>query len=113
MHATAAGVRRYVFLSKRLEIVTFEIKPAESISIMAVLEAIAHREACHRAYVIYATSRAKFEIASESDRKYDQGLFRVGDTWLYVNRGIGAIGLPARCNCRPEITVITLTTAVP
>lgn len=65
---TAAGVRRYVYLPKRLEIVTFEIKPAEAISVMAVLEAIAHREASHRAYVLYATSREKFDIASESDR---------------------------------------------
>ena len=65
---TAAGVRRCVYLPKRLEIVTFEIKPSESISIMVVLEAIAHREAAHRAYVLYATSRANFEISSESDR---------------------------------------------
>jgi hypothetical protein len=27
---------------------------------------------------------------------------------LYVNRGIGAVGLPFRLNCPPEITVLTL-----
>jgi hypothetical protein len=67
-HITAAGIRRYVYLSKRLEIITFEVKPSEQISIMAVLEAIAHREAAHRSYVIYSSSRAKFELAAESDR---------------------------------------------
>ncbi len=35
---------------------------------MAVLEAIAHREAAHRSYVIYTTSPSKFEHATEADR---------------------------------------------
>src|SRR5690606_12594496 len=65
---TAAGIRRYVFLPKRLEIVTFEVKPSDAISIMGVLEAIAHRAASHRAYVPYATSRAEFENANEGER---------------------------------------------
>jgi len=65
---TAAGVRRYVYLPKRLEVVTFEVKSAEAVNIMAVLEAIAHREAAHRSYVIYTTSHAKFEGATEADR---------------------------------------------
>jgi hypothetical protein len=65
---TAAGIRRYVYLPKRLEIVTFEIKPGSGVGIMAVLEAIAHREAAHRAYVIYACSRAAFEKAKEAER---------------------------------------------
>jgi hypothetical protein len=30
---------------------------------------------------------------------------------LYVNRGIGTVGLPLRLNCPPEITVITLNPA--
>jgi hypothetical protein len=65
---TAAGIKRYVYLPMRLEIVTFEVKPAAAVSIMGVLEAIAHREAAHRAYVLYATSRAIFEGTSESER---------------------------------------------
>jgi hypothetical protein len=48
--------------------VTFEVKPSENISIMGVLEAIAHREAAHRTYVIYATSRVDFEEATEGER---------------------------------------------
>lgn len=65
---TIAGIRRYVYLPKRLEIVTFEVKTSDSITIMGVLEAIAHREAAHRAYVIYATLRTNFEEAIEAER---------------------------------------------
>jgi hypothetical protein len=39
---------------------------------------------------------------------YVQGLFRHGPTQLYVNRGIGAVGIPFRFRCPPEITVLTL-----
>jgi len=42
-------------------------------------------------------------------RKYDLGLYRVGQSWLYTNRGIGQSGVPLRFNCRPELTEITLT----
>ncbi len=41
-------------------------------------------------------------------RKYDQGLYLVGNMWLYVTRGVGVIGPPGRFSCRPEITEITL-----
>ena len=41
-------------------------------------------------------------------RNYVEGLFRLGQTQLYVNRGIGAVGVPFRFRCPPEITVITL-----
>jgi len=44
-------------------------------------------------------------------RKYDQGLYRVKDMWVYTTRGIGVIGPPVRLNCRPEITEITLVRA--
>jgi predicted MPP superfamily phosphohydrolase len=41
--------------------------------------------------------------------KYVHGLFRLSDGMqLYVNRGIGAVTLPFRFRCQPEITVITL-----
>ena len=42
-------------------------------------------------------------------RKYDHGLYRVNEAWLYTNRGIGFTSLPVRINCPPEITEITLT----
>ncbi len=41
-------------------------------------------------------------------RVYVQGHFQVGTSQLYVNRGIGTVGLPLRLNCLPEITEITL-----
>jgi predicted MPP superfamily phosphohydrolase len=41
-------------------------------------------------------------------RKYVAGLFQLGTTQLYVNRGIGSVGVPFRFDCRPEITVFTL-----
>ncbi|MGE5464808.1 MAG: metallophosphoesterase [Syntrophothermus sp.] len=42
---------------------------------------------------------------------YSQGLFRVNDTWLYTNRGLGVISVPLRINCPPEVTLLTLTRA--
>jgi hypothetical protein len=41
-------------------------------------------------------------------RNYVEGLFQYGPTQLYVNRGIGTVGIPFRFFCPPEITVITL-----
>jgi hypothetical protein len=41
-------------------------------------------------------------------QRYVEGLFRYGPTQLYVNRGIGTVGLPLRLFCPPEITVFTL-----
>lgn len=41
-------------------------------------------------------------------KKYIEGLFHLGPTQLYVNRGIGTVGIPMRFNCPPEITEITL-----
>jgi predicted MPP superfamily phosphohydrolase len=44
-------------------------------------------------------------------QKYVEGHFRFGQMQLYVNRGIGAVGLPFRFDCPPEITVLTLQPA--
>lgn len=42
-------------------------------------------------------------------RKYVEGWFPLnGGMQLYVNRGIGSVGLPFRFDCRPEITHFTL-----
>lgn len=41
--------------------------------------------------------------------RYVEGHFRLGDGMqLYVNRGIGAVNLPFRFRCPPEISVLTL-----
>jgi uncharacterized protein len=39
--------------------------------------------------------------------EWAQGLHRVGNNWLYVNRGLGTY-LPGRLFCPPEVTVLTL-----
>jgi predicted MPP superfamily phosphohydrolase len=44
-------------------------------------------------------------------RKYVEGWFRLGRMQLYVNRGIGTVGLPFRLDCPPEITMLTLRRA--
>jgi len=43
--------------------------------------------------------------------KYPEGHYVFNRMQLYVNRGIGTVGLPFRLNCPPEITVITLQPA--
>ncbi len=45
-------------------------------------------------------------------RKYVEGHFHLqNDLQLYVNRGIGAVGVPFRFDCRPELTLLTLRSA--
>ena len=59
---------------------------------MGVLEAIAHGESAHRAYVIYATSRAEFDVAPEEERIMELG-------WHYTDgesRRSGGLGDRAR-----------------
>jgi predicted MPP superfamily phosphohydrolase len=51
---------------------------------------------------------ARFATA---ELKYAQGLFRRGNTQLYVSRGTGVIGLPVRLGVRPEIPVLCLRRA--
>jgi predicted MPP superfamily phosphohydrolase len=41
-------------------------------------------------------------------REYIAGRYQVGSVQLYVNQGIGCIGVPVRIHCPPEVTVITL-----
>jgi predicted MPP superfamily phosphohydrolase len=44
-------------------------------------------------------------------QKYVMGHFTLGSLQLYVNRGLGAVGLPFRFDCPPEITLHTLQPA--
>ncbi len=41
-------------------------------------------------------------------KKYVEGGFTVGSMQLYVNRGLGTVGVPFRLDCPPEITLHTL-----
>ena len=45
---------------------------------------------------------------SDYGRLYLSGLFKIENTYLYVNRGIGTSMIPVRINCPPEITLIYL-----
>ena len=47
-------------------------------------------------------------------KKYVRGLYWIEEQmWLYTNRGLGTIRPAVRFNCRPEITLITLTRPAP
>lgn len=41
-------------------------------------------------------------------RKYTKGLFKIEETYLYVNSGVGTSVFPIRFNCPPEIVLIEL-----
>ena len=41
-------------------------------------------------------------------KKYIWGLFKIRALTLYTNAGIGTVNIPARWNCPPEVTLITL-----
>lgn len=47
-------------------------------------------------------------ILPPQGQKYVEGHFQFGKMQLYVNRGLGSVGLPFRFNCPPEITLHTL-----
>ena len=49
-----------------------------------------------------------FWVPTKNRGKYASGLFEIGNTILYTNRGIGMTTLPIRFNCPPEIAVIEL-----
>ncbi|MBI5472828.1 MAG: metallophosphoesterase [Ignavibacteriae bacterium] len=62
----------------------------------------------HGGQVVLATiGKAVIAPASLASR-YVWGKYSIGNTQMYVNRGIGTVGLPIRLNCPPEITKITL-----
>jgi hypothetical protein len=41
-------------------------------------------------------------------RKYPRGLYKIGDMYLYTNRGLGTAEFQIRYNCPPEITIFEL-----
>ncbi len=50
-------------------------------------------------------------VLPRGGRHFVRGYFNVGPLQLYVNRGIGTVGLPMRFRCPPEISLITLQPA--
>ena len=49
------------------------------------------------------------ELRRIGAKHYRAGWYTVGNVLLYVNRGIGKVGVPFRFRCRPEIAVFNLT----
>ena len=41
-------------------------------------------------------------------KKYVWGLYKIGELTLYTNPGLGTVAFPARMNCPPEITLLTI-----
>jgi predicted MPP superfamily phosphohydrolase len=50
-------------------------------------------------------------VPSRYGTRFARGLFKLGDTFFYVNAGLGMSHLPIRFLCRPELTLITLTSS--
>jgi predicted MPP superfamily phosphohydrolase len=50
-------------------------------------------------------------ILPKLGEKYVHGLYRVNESWVYTNRGLGMVSMPIRFNCPPEITELILTSA--
>jgi uncharacterized protein len=51
------------------------------------------------------------ELTLSGHTHWTAGLYRQGRSWLYVNRGVGTTGPPARLGAPPELAVITLRRA--
>jgi predicted MPP superfamily phosphohydrolase len=51
-------------------------------------------------------------IAPYLGKKYNMGLYQVGDMWLYTGAGVGVISVPIRYNCPPEVSEIILVSSI-
>ncbi len=66
---SVVAVKSFVFFPETVfDVVTFEVKPSDDITVSGVFEAISHREASTQAYVIYHSEDEKFEKAAEATR---------------------------------------------
>lgn len=62
----------------------------------------------HGGQIVFATiDRTPISLATFAS-KYVAGLYELENSQLYVNRGLGSVGIPFRINCPPEVTVLTL-----
>lgn len=62
----------------------------------------------HGGQIVFGTiDRMPISFAAFAS-KYVAGLYALDKSQLYVNRGLGSVGLPFRINCPPEVTVLTL-----
>ena len=48
------------------------------------------------------------KLSGKGDPEHRAGLYKIGKSWLYVNRGLGVTArFPIRLGVRPEVTIIT------
>jgi uncharacterized protein len=62
----------------------------------------------HGGQIVFAKIDDTYITPAALVSKYVWGLYRTNGTQLYVNRGLGSVGVPFRVNCPPEVTKITL-----
>lgn len=74
---TLASMRTFAYVpGKHFDVVTFEIKPCDTIDVTAIYEALAHRRAAHRAYALLHVPNERrehldtlvMEVAAEAKR---------------------------------------------
>ncbi len=65
----------------------------------------------HGGQVVFFRSSNNVISPARMASPYVAGLYTLGDSKLYVNRGLGTVGIPVRLNCPPEITKVTLASA--
>lgn len=75
---------------------------AEALKIPAVLSGHTHGGQVVLP-VVGAVAARKFPVVA--------GSARLGDTSMFVSRGVGTVYVPVRVNCPPEVAVLTLTRA--
>jgi hypothetical protein len=71
---TAVGYKAFLYVPGRfLEVITFEVKPTDAADVSAVYEALAHRRAATRAYVIvHIPANVKAEYKNVIDAIYEE-----------------------------------------
>jgi uncharacterized protein len=62
----------------------------------------------HGGQIVFAKINDTYITPASLFSRYVWGLYKKNGTQMYVNRGIGSVGLPFRVNCPPEVTKLTL-----
>jgi len=62
----------------------------------------------HGGQLVFAKVGGMLITPASLASQYIAGQYRIGNSTMYVSRGIGTVGLPVRINCPAEVTAITL-----
>jgi hypothetical protein len=63
----------------------------------------------HGGQIVFAKFEDEIFAPARLASKYVAGMYTIGNSRMYVSRGIGTVGVPVRLNCPPEITKFVLT----